>query len=363
MAAITAAMVKELRETTGAGMMECKKALNEKDGDMEGAIQWLKEHGAVKAEKKASRIAAEGLCAVAVSADGKSAAVVEVNSETDFVAKNEKFQTYVKKVANQALATSAADLDAFLEEKDIDDASKTVKEELTDMVAVIGEKLDIRRFKKLTTEGTIVSYVHGGGKIAVLVEGTGAEGDAVNEALKNVALQVASMNPQYISREDISAEEQEKIKNTVIESSLNDAFSLPKPILNKLLDKAVNDKVWSAEDIAAYEEQKNNKFLPNFISAEGKQQLANLAVADKAAISGEKMFAGAVDGRVSKQIKETTLLEQTYVKAEDGKQSVKAYLASVSKDLVIKTMVRFETGEGIEKKHENFAEEVAKQMQ
>ena len=137
------------------------------------------------------------------------------------------------------------------------------------MIAVIGEKLDIRRFKKLTTEGTIVSYVHGGGKIAVLVEGTGAEGDAVNEALKNVALQVASMNPQYISREDISAEEQEKIKNTVIESSLNDAFSLPKPILNKLLDKAVNDKVWSAEDIAAYEEQKNNKFLPNFISAEG----------------------------------------------------------------------------------------------
>ena len=356
--AVTAAKVKELRESTGAGMMECKKALTETDGDMEKAEQWLREHGAVKAAKKASRIAAEGLCCVVVADDAKSAAVVEVNSETDFVAKNEKFQTYVKKVADQALVTNATDLEGFLAEKCIDNASATVQDELTEMITVIGEKLDIRRFKKVTTDGAIVSYVHGGGKIAVLVEGNLAD-DASKEALKNVALQVASMNPQYISKDDISAEEQENIKNTVVESSLNDPFNLPKPILNKLLEKAVAG-AWSDEDKKAYEAEKNNKFLVNFISDEGKAKLAQIAVADKAEIVGEKMFAGAVDGRVAKQLKETTLLEQTYVKAEDGKQTVKAYLASVSKDLVVKSIVRFETGEGIEKKVEDYAAEVAK---
>ncbi len=361
--AITAAQVKELREKTGAGMMECKKALTEKDGDMDAAEQWLKEHGAVKAAKKANRIAAEGLCCVSVAADNKSAAVVEVNSETDFVAKNEKFQAYVKKVADQALAGNASDLEGFLAEADSEDPSKTVKDTLTDMIAVIGEKLDIRRFKKVVTDGTVVSYVHGGGKIAVIVEGEGAEGDAVKEALTNVAMQVAAMTPQYVSQEDISEAERVQMRDTVLESSLNDPFSLPKPILQKYLDKAVNEKVWSDADIAAYNEQKNNKFLVNFISDEGKAKLAGLCVADKAAIAGEKIFSGAVDGRVSKQMKEICLLEQVYVKAADGKQSVKQYLQSVDAGLKVKNFIRFETGEGMEKKSENFAEEVAKQMQ
>ena len=159
MAAITAAMVKELREMSGAGMMECKKALTETDGDMDAAVEVLKKSGAMKAEKKASRIAAEGLCAVAKAEDGKTAAVVEVNSETDFVAKNEKFKEFVSRVAAQALQSNAADMDGFMEEKWIDDNAKTVKEALNDMVLTIGEKLDIRRFKKVQSEGLVESYI------------------------------------------------------------------------------------------------------------------------------------------------------------------------------------------------------------
>lgn len=242
--AITAAMVKELREMTGAGMMDCKKALTETDGDMNKAVDYLKEKGLAKAAKKAGRIAAEGIVAVNVSEDGKVASIVEVNSETDFVAKNEVFRGYVANVAAQAAATNATTIEGFLDEPWALDTAKTVKEELASQIAVIGENMNIRRFEKVTTDGLVVSYIHAGGKIGVLVEAdTDSSSDEVKECLKNVAMQVAALNPEYATRDDISADELGKIKNTTIESALNDPFSLPKPILDELIAKAVNDKV------------------------------------------------------------------------------------------------------------------------
>ena len=175
-------------------------------------------------------------------------------------------------------------------------------------------------------------------------------------------MQIAAMNPQYISRDEISADELAKIREITIDSALNDPFSLPKPVLSKLLEKAVAG-VWSAEDVALYEEHKSNmNYLPNFLSKEAKVQLAEIACADKEEISGNKIFSGLVEGRISKQMKEICLLDQVYVKAEDGKQTVAAYLKSVSADLKIAKFVRFEVGEGMEKKNEDFAAEVAKQM-
>ena len=192
--AITAKQVKELREMTGAGMMDCKKALGQTDGDMDKAVEWLRENGLAKAAKKSGRIAAEGIVAVDVSEDGKTASIVEVNSETDFVAKNEKFQDYVAEVAAQAKTTSAADIDAFLAEPWALDTSVTVDEKLKAMIAVIGENMNIRRFAKIETEGTVVSYIHAGGKIGVLVEADTANAtDAVKECLKNVAMQIAAL--------------------------------------------------------------------------------------------------------------------------------------------------------------------------
>ncbi|MCR4962049.1 MAG: translation elongation factor Ts [Lachnospiraceae bacterium] len=362
MADITASMVKELREMTGAGMMDCKKALNETNGNMDEAVEVLRKSGAAKAEKKASRIAAEGICRVALDGS-KKGVVVEVNSETDFVAKNETFQEFVQSVADQALKTSAADVEGMMDEKYVADASKTVKEVLVEKTATIGEKLSIRRFAK--AEGDcVVSYIHGGGRIGVLVAANGAgDSDAVKEALTNVAMQVAAMNPTYISRNDISADELAKEKEITLESALNDPFSLPKPILQKLIDKAVAG-VWSDEDRAIYEEKKSNmNYLPNFLSDAAKAALAQLALEDKANISADKIFSGLVEGRISKHLKEICLLDQVYVKAEDGKQAVGKYLESVDKNLVVAKFVRFEVGEGMEKKSENFAEEVAKQMQ
>ena len=358
MADITASMVKELREMTGAGMMDCKKALNETNGDMDAAVDVFRKSGAAKAEKKASRIAAEGITRTAI--EGGKAVVVEVNSETDFVAKNETFQTYVEAVAKQALASSAADVEAMMDEKWIEDSSKTVKEVLVEKTATIGEKLSIRRFAKVEGD-TVVSYVHGGGKIGVLVAADGATGDAVKEALTNVAMQVAAMNPTYISRNDISADALAKEKDITLESALNDPFSLPKPILNKLIEKALNG-VWSDADKAIYEEKKTNmNYLPNFLSDAAKAQLAELALADKANISGDKIFAGLVEGRISKHLKEICLLDQVYVKAEDGKQSVGAYLKTVDANITVTKFVRFEVGEGMEKKVDDFAAEVAAQ--
>ncbi len=308
--AITAAMVKELRELTGAGMMDCKKALNETDGDMDAAVEYLRKNGQAKAEKKAGRVAAEGLCKVVLK-DDKTAAVVEVNSETDFVAKNEDFQAYVAAVAEQAVNSDAKDMDAFLAESWNADASKTVKDALVDKIAVIGENLSIRRFEKVVAEnGCVVSYTHGGGRIGVIVEAeTDVVNDAVKEALTNVAMQIAALNPKYVSTDEVSEEYKAHEKEILMAQIANDPKMAGKP---------------------------------------------------------EKVIEGAVIGRLNKELKEVCLLEQPYVKAEDGKQPVAKYIEEVAKangaKLSIKKFVRFETGEGIEKKEENFAEEVAKQM-
>ena len=308
--AITAAMVKELRELTGAGMMDCKKALGETDGNMDEAVEYLRKNGQAKAEKKASRIAAEGLCTV-VMKDDKTAAVVEVNSETDFVAKNETFQQFVKAVAEQAVESDAADMDAFMEEKWNEDASKTVKDALVEKVAVIGENLKIRRFEKVVAANRcVVSYVHGGGRIGVIVEAeTAVVNDAVKEALTNLAMQIAALNPKYVTRDEISPEYIAHEKEILLAQIMNDPKESQKP---------------------------------------------------------EKVINGMIEGRVSKELKEICLVDQVYVKAEDGKQTVAKYLDEVSKavgtPVSVKRFVRFETGEGIEKKQEDFAAEVAAQM-
>lgn len=357
--AITAGMVKELREMTGAGMMDCKKALTETNGDMDAAVEVLRKSGAAKMEKKQSRIATEGIARVAVN--GNVAVVAEVNSETDFVAKNETFQEFVQTVADTALAS---DLNGGANGEDIDAllATNGLSELLVEKTATIGEKLSVRRFAKVTGD-IVTSYIHGGGRIGVIIAANGATDDAAKEAITNIAMQVAAMNPQYISRNDISDEELAKLREITVDSALNDATTLPKPILNKLIDKAINEKLWSDDDINNFNEHKNNmNYVWNFLSDAAKAKLGELAMADKESIVAEKMFNGLVEGRVSKQLKEICLLDQTYVKAEDGKQSVAKYLESVSKDITITEMVRFEVGEGMEKKQEDFAAEVAAQM-
>ena len=307
--AITAAMVKELRELSGAGMMDCKKALNETNGNMDEAVEYLRKNGQAKAEKKASRIAAEGIVKVAVK--DNTAAIVEVNSETDFVAKNEKLQTYVGKVAEQALASNAADLDAFMEEAWLEDSEKTVKDVLVEQVAVIGENLKIRRFEKVTAEnGCIVDYIHGGGRIGVIVAAkTETVNDTVEEAMKNIAMQIAALNPKYIDRSEVSAEYIAHEKEILLAQIQNDPKESQKP---------------------------------------------------------EKVINGMIEGRVNKELKEICLVDQVFVKAEDGKQTVGKYLEAVSKEVgtsvSIQKFIRFETGEGLEKKNEDFAAEVAAQM-
>jgi len=360
--AVTAAMVKELRGITQAGMMDCKKALTETDGDMQKAIDYLKEKGLAKAAKKAGRVAAEGLVKIAISEDGKTAALVEVNSETDFVSKNQEFVDFVDGLAKLALTAASDDIEAF---KAMPYEGSTVEQVLTEKIAKIGENMSVRRIAKISGD-FVMSYVHGGGRIGVLVAGNGGASDENKEALTNIAMQVAAMNPQFVSRDEISDDELAKMRDITLESALNDPFTLPKPILNALLDKAV-EGVWNAEDIAILAEKRADKkfnfnYLPNFLSDEAKEKLAGLAVADKANIIGNKIFTGLVDGRVSKELKEICLLDQTYVRAEDGKQTVLKYLESVDKALKLAKVVRFEVGEGIEKKEENFAEEVAKQM-
>ena len=344
---------------TSAGMMDCKKALVEVDGNLEAAVDYLKEKGLAKAAKKAGRVAAEGLVKIAFSDDHKTAAIVEVNSETDFVSKNEEFVAFVDDLAKLALTAASNDIEAF---KAMSFEGATVADALTAKIAKIGENMSIRRIEKASGD-VVTSYVHGGGRIGVIVVGNGEDNDAVREALTNIAMQVAAMNPQYVSRDEISADELAKIKEITLESALNDPFTLPKPILNELLDKAVAG-VWGAEDVAVLEEKRNDKsfnfnYLPNFLSQEAKAQLA---VADKAAISANKIFLGLVDGRVSKQLKDICLLDQTYVRAEDSKQTVAKYLESVDKNLSLAKVVRFEVGEGIEKKEEDFAAEVAAQL-
>ena len=309
--AVTAKLVKELREMTGAGMMDCKKALTATDGDMDKAVEFLREKGLATAQKKAGRIAAEGIVMLKVSEDGKKAVAVEVNAETDFVAKNEKFQGYVAQVAELALNTKAADIDAFMEEEWTFSESATVKEELAHQIATIGENMNIRRFTQVTEEnGFVASYTHMGGKIGVLVDvETDVVNDAVKEMAKNVAMQVAALKPLYTNDSEESAEYIAHEKEILLAQIMNDPKESQKP---------------------------------------------------------EKVIQGMIAGRINKELKEICLLDQVYVKAEDGKQSVGKYVQEVAKannaNITIKGFVRFETGEGLEKKEENFAEEVAKQM-
>ena len=312
--AITAAQVKELREATGAGMMDCKKALTETNGDMDAAIEVLRKKGQAKAEKKASRIAAEGICLIAQEGD-QVAAVVEVNSETDFVAQNEKFRNYVAKVADQALKTASAGIDAFMEEPWIEDTAKSVKDSLVDMISVISEKLSIRRFEKVVAEdGCVVSYLHGKGRIAVIVDAkTDVVNDAVKEALTNVAMQVAAMSPKYVSVDEVPESFKEHEKEILRAQAIEENEKLPE----------------------------NKRKSPEII---------------------DKMLIG----RLNKELKQICLYDQVYVRAEDGKQTVAQYLKQVGKEngteIAIRRFVRFETGEGIEKRVENFAEEVMNQI-
>ena len=359
--AVTAQMVKELREMTGAGMMDCKKALVETDGNIEAAVDLLKEKGLAKAAKKAGRVAAEGLVKIAFTDDHKTAAIVEVNSETDFVSKNEEFVEFVDGLAKLALTVETDDIEAF---RAMDFDGATVQDALTAKIAKIGENMSIRRIAKVSGEA-VVSYIHGG-RIGAIIAGNLEATDEVKTALTNIAMQVAAMNPQYVSKDEISEEELAKMRDITLESALNDPFTLPKPILNALLDKAV-DGVWSEEDAATLAEKRADKsfnfnYLPNFLSEDAKTKLAGLAVADKAEIAANKIFTGLVDGRVKKQLKDICLMDQTYVRAEDGKQTVAQYLATVNKELALTKVVRFEVGEGIEKKEEDFAAEVAAQM-
>jgi len=309
--AITAAMVKELRETTGAGMMDCKKALTATEGDMAKAVEWLREKGLATAQKKASRIAAEGLVKVMVTEDGKKAVAVEVNAETDFVAKNEKFQNYVAQVAEQAMETSAADIDAFLAEPWKFDAEKSVKEALAGQIAVIGENMNIRRFTQVAeNDGFVASYTHMGGKIGVLVDVvTDVVNDAVKEMAKNLAMQIAALKPVYVTAAEVSEEYKQHEIEILTAQIANDPKMAGKP---------------------------------------------------------EKVIQGAVMGRLNKELKEVCLMDQVYVKAEDGKQAVGKYVEEVAKannaKITIKSFVRYETGEGMEKKNEDFAAEVAAQM-
>ena len=307
MAAITAKMVKELREKSGAGMMDCKKALTKTDGDMEKAIEFLRENGQMKAQKKADRIAVEGLCLAVVSEDEKKAVTVEVNSETDFVAKNEKFQNFVAKVAETVMATDAADVEALLAEEV--EPGKNLQALLTEQIATIGENLKIRRFARVEeADGFVTTYTHMGGKIVVAVDvQTDVINDAVKEMAKNVAMQAAAMRPEYCTRAEISADYLAKEKEILLAAAKNEKPNAPEKVIN-----------------------------------------------------------GIVMGRLNKELSEICLMDQVYVKAEDGKQSVQKYVDQVAKangaKIAIKGFVRYETGEGLEKKQENFAAEVAAQM-
>ena len=306
--AITASMVKELREMTGVGMMDCKKALAETDGDMDKAVEYLREKGLAAAEKKAGRIASEGVCLSYLSEDKKVGVIVEVNSETDFVAKNPEFRAYVMQVAEMIAGSKAANVDELMNETWKFDTTMTVAEALSSKIAVIGEKLTIRRFERYVLEGAgaVVEYIHGGGRIGVMVElACDNVTAAVEEMGKNVAMQIAALNPQFMTEADVPASFLEHEKEILTQQAKNDPKNASKP--------------------------------DNII---------------------EKM----ITGRLKKELKEICLVDQAYVK--DGDLTVQKYMDSVAKEagckIELKKMVRFETGEGLEKKEENFAEEVAK---
>ena len=303
---ITASMVKELREVSGAGMSACKNALVEAEGDLKRAIEILREKGLAAAAKKAGRIAAEGLVATALSPDGTRGAIVEVNSETDFVAKNEDFVAFVKQMAIEALNSDVDTVDALLEKKWSPDPTQTIKDQLTHKIATIGENIGLRRFDRFNTSGRIVEYVHGGGRIGVMLEVTADDvTDAVVEAGRNVCMQIAAMNPQYLDRNSVSAEFLEREREILTQQANNENAESAKPKPQQVIDKMV-------------------------------------------------------EGRLSKHLKEVCLLDQEYVK--DDKKTVGEYLASVGKGTKVARFTRYEKGEGIEKKEEDFATEVQKAM-
>ena len=308
MAAFTAQDVKTLREKTGCGMMDCKKALTNADGDMDKAVDFLREQGLAKQAKKAGRIAAEGVAYACTNDDLSVGVVVEVNAETDFVAKNDSFMDFVKACANTIIEQNPADVEALLTLK-ATGSEQTIAEMLQEKVLTIGENIQIRRFERM--EGACVAYVHAGGKIGVLVNfdtDLAAKPEFVAYG-KDVAMQIAALRPQYTNRDEVSADYIEHEKEILMAQIQNDPKESQKP---------------------------------------------------------EKVIQGMIQGRINKELKEICLLDQVYVKAEDGKQSVAQYVAQVAKannaTVAVKGFVRFETGEGIEKKEENFAEEVAKQM-
>lgn len=300
---ITASMVKDLREMTGAGMMECKKALTKTDGDIEKAVEYLREKGLASAAKKAGRVAAEGLVKTYVTEDGKQASIVEVNCETDFVALNEQFAQFAENLAKFVITSSATTVEELLAEKF--DGEKTVQETLTNLIATLGENMTVRRFKKFSVEsGAIQGYIHGGGRIGVIVEAVcETESPVVAEVAKELCMQVAAANPLFLSEADVDQQSIEKEKEIYRVQALN----------------------------------------------EGKP---------------EKIVEKMVEGRIKKYYKEVCLLDQPWVK--DGDKSVSKLVAEKSKEvgseITIKSFVRFERGEGIEKVVEDFATEVAKQM-
>lgn len=302
--AVTAQMVKELRERTGAGMMDCKKALNETEGNMEKAIDFLREKGLAKATKKSSRIAAEGIIESRIADDQKSGVVVEINCETDFVAKNEDFKAFAADVAKQALTTEAADIESFMAEPWQGNAGTTVKDAQTEKIAVIGENINIRRFEKVdASEGCVASYIHGGGKIGVLIQAkTEVVNDAVKACLRNVAMQVAAMDPKYVSRDEVPADYLEHEKEILM--------------------------------------------------AQAKEERPN---------QSENILEKMITGRLNKELKEICLLDQAYV--QDSAITVAQYLDKVGKEvgtaITVQKIVRFKTGEGLEKKVDDFAGEVA----
>lgn len=296
--AFTAKDVKELREMTGCGMMDCKKALTETDGDKDKAVEFLREKGLATAAKKSGRIAAEGI--VKAYVDGNIGVLVEVNAETDFVAKNEEFQEFVSTVAKTIADTNPADVEAL---KATQCGDTTIGELLTAKIAKIGENMNIRRFARIETTGAVVEYIHAAGKIGVLVEADAENNDTTKECLKNVAMQVAALNPKYLSSDDVPQDYKDHEKEILMSQLQNDPKNAGKP--------------------------------------------ANII---------EKM----ITGRLAKELKEVCLLEQEYVKAEN-KESVAKYVANVG-NITLKQFVRFETGEGLEKREENFADEVAKMI-
>jgi len=303
---ISAQMVKELRERTGAGMMDCKKALSETNGDVEKAIEILREKGLAAAAKRSGRIAAEGLVETYISEANKIGAIVEVNCETDFVADNEQFVALAKNIAKQSASTNAKTIEELVEEKYIANKNITVKDAVTDLVAKLGEHMTIRRFKKFSTDnGIIQSYLHGGGRIGVLVQlSCDINNSVILEVAKDVAMQVAAANPLFLSADEVDIELLEKEKEIFKVQALN----------------------------------------------EGKP---------------EKIVEKMVEGRIQKYYKENCLIEQVWVRNID--YTISKYLTEKSKEvgapITIIKYARFERGEGIEKKEENFAEEVQKQMQ